>query len=152
MFPKLSRFFFSVTHVAIFLKSCAFSLNQFSHFAANYYCSCLPWLCWTSIFHLTFPLWLTSLVQFVIDFLLYLYNYQLLSTFDPLSFFFLFFFSSYFFNQESKSQQVDFSVIRILSLHPTQAEIPQDVPYLYAAIIFTDKNCPIDFLLKLKDH
>lgn len=47
---------------------------------------------------------------------------------------------------------MDSSVIRILSPHPTQAEIPQDVPYLYAAVIFTDKNSPIDFLLKLKDH
>lgn len=90
-FQKYLDFFFQPYTSAILLSSCALSLNQFSHFAASYYCSYLPGLCWTPIFHLTFPLRLTSLVQLVIDFLLYLYNNQLFSTFDPLCAFCLFF-------------------------------------------------------------
>lgn len=85
-FQKYLDLFLQSCMLAIFLNSCSFSQDQASHFAASYCCSSLPRLCWTLIFHPTFPLWLTSLAQLVIDFLLYFYNNQLFLTSDPFFF------------------------------------------------------------------
>lgn len=151
MFPKLSRFFFSHTCCYIFEKLCFLSEPIFT-----LCCQLLLLLSPMALlnFHLPPNLSFMAYISSTVCHWFLTLSLQLPAPFNfqPTFLFFFIFFSSYFFNQESKSQQVDFSVIRILSLHPTQAEIPQDVPYLYAAIIFTDKNCPIDFLLKLKDH
>lgn len=47
---------------------------------------------------------------------------------------------------------IDSSVIRILSLYATQAEISEDGLYFHVWVTFTDMNSAINIALKLKDY
>ncbi len=47
---------------------------------------------------------------------------------------------------------MDSSLIIIVSLYATQAEISEDGPYFYAWVTFTDMNSPINIALELKDY
>lgn len=148
MFLKVSRIFFSHTCWLYFEQLCFISETIFT------FCYQLLLLLSSVALlnshlppNLSFMAYISSTAchWFFFYFIFTISNSSRLSTHFA---FFLLFYST----RRGKSQQVYFSVIRILSLHPTQAEIPQAVPHLCAAIIFTDKKSPIDCLVKLRDH